>query len=359
MPTPKTTYSFEPDYAVAPGETLAETLESLGMSQAELALRTGLAVVSINRIIKGLQPITADTANKFELVTGVSASLWNNLEAQYREQLAKIEERKRFEKDRDWLKTIPIKELIKRKAIQDTKDEVTLVRNVLSFYGVSSVSAYHKWIKIHGFAARRSQTIQSDPAALAAWLRLGEIEASKIECEPYSKQNFVKAIETIRGLTTADPSEFIPQMVQHCAKAGVALTLVPELPRASWHGASKWISSDKAMILLNLRGKREDQFWFSFFHEASHILQDSKKELFTNDGSAEDPCEKKANDFAFEVLIPKPYCDRIVKIQRERDVIALAAELKIAPGIVVGQFQRRTKRWSWFNKLVRRFRWAE
>jgi len=98
MPTMKTTYPFEPDYAVAPGETLTETLDSLGMSQAELALRTGLTEVSINRIIKGAQPITAETASKLELVTGVPASMWNNLEAQYRGQLAKIEEHERFQK---------------------------------------------------------------------------------------------------------------------------------------------------------------------------------------------------------------------------------------------------------------------
>jgi len=85
------TYPFEPDYAVAPGETLAETLASLGMSQAELALRTGLTDVSVSRIIEESQPITAETANKLELATGVPASMWNNLEAQYREQLAKIE----------------------------------------------------------------------------------------------------------------------------------------------------------------------------------------------------------------------------------------------------------------------------
>ena len=99
MATTKTTYPFEPDYAVAPGETLAETLASLGMSQAELALRTGLTNVSVNRIIKGEQPITAEIANMLELATGVPASMWNNLETHYREQLAKIEERERFQKE--------------------------------------------------------------------------------------------------------------------------------------------------------------------------------------------------------------------------------------------------------------------
>ncbi len=87
---------FEPDYAVPPGESLAEVIESLGMSQKELAERTGITVQSLNRIFKGNQPITYETANRLELATGVSVTMWNNLETQYREQLAKIHERERL-----------------------------------------------------------------------------------------------------------------------------------------------------------------------------------------------------------------------------------------------------------------------
>ena len=99
MLTAKKLYGFEPDYAVPPGETLKEVMESLNMSQKELALRTGLTVQSIDRIFKGDQPITYETANKLELVAGVPARFWNNLEAQYRTQLANIKERRQLEDD--------------------------------------------------------------------------------------------------------------------------------------------------------------------------------------------------------------------------------------------------------------------
>ena len=82
----KKRYGFEPDYAIPPGETLKEVMESLDMTQKELAVRTVLTVQSLNRIFKGDQPITYETANKLELTTGVPARMWNNLEAQYREQ---------------------------------------------------------------------------------------------------------------------------------------------------------------------------------------------------------------------------------------------------------------------------------
>ena len=92
-------YGFDPDYAIPPGETLKELMGSLEMSQIELSKRTGLTAQSINRIIKGEQPITYDTANILELVTNVPAKMWNNLEANYREQLSKIKELERLEEN--------------------------------------------------------------------------------------------------------------------------------------------------------------------------------------------------------------------------------------------------------------------
>ena len=96
MLTAQKRYGFEPDYAIPPGETLKEVMESLNMAQKELAVRTGLTVQSLNRIFKGDQPLSYESANKLELATGVSALMWKNLEAQYRKQLAKNKERKQM-----------------------------------------------------------------------------------------------------------------------------------------------------------------------------------------------------------------------------------------------------------------------
>ncbi|MBW2305243.1 MAG: helix-turn-helix domain-containing protein, partial [Deltaproteobacteria bacterium] len=53
----KHTNQYVPDYIVTPGEVLEDYLASLGMTQAELAARTGLAKKTINEIIKGKSPI--------------------------------------------------------------------------------------------------------------------------------------------------------------------------------------------------------------------------------------------------------------------------------------------------------------
>jgi len=357
MLTAKKLYGFEPDYAISPGETLKEVMESLNMSQKELAVRTGLTVQSLNRIFKGDQPISYETANKLELATGVSARMWNNLEAQYREQLAKSKERKQLETDLDWLKTIPTQELIQRNAIEPQKDKVLLLRETLKFYGLSSVSAWKDiWAK-PAVAARRSQCFETCPGPASAWIRLGEIQAYRIDCQPFDKNNFSRAAKKIRLLTVKNPQEFIPETIRLCADFGVALTLVPEMKKVPWNGATKWLSASKVMILLNLRGKMEDHFWFSFFHEAGHVLYDSKKDLYINDGTVDDPREQKANEFAAEILIPRDRDPQIAALRAKADVIRLANELKISPGIVAGRFQRLTKKWNYFNELKHKFQW--
>ncbi|RZB34829.1 MAG: hypothetical protein SRB1_00597 [Desulfobacteraceae bacterium Eth-SRB1] len=280
------------------------------------------------------------------------------MESQYREQLTKIKERKLLEADLDWLKTIPAHELIQREVIENQKNKALLLREVLKFYGVSSVAAWRDiWLQ-PAVAARRSHCFETCPGPASAWIRLGEIQAYQIDCNHFDKDNFYKAVMAIRLLTVKNPEEFIPEMVSLCAESGVALSLVPEMKKVPWHGATRWLSASKAMILLNLRGKMEDQFWFSFFHEAGHVLNDSKKHLYINDGSSDDSLEHKAGEFAVETLIPRDRDTEISLLRAKADVISLAHKLKISPGIVAGRFQRLTKKWNYFNGLKRRFEWV-
>jgi len=346
----KRQHRYEPDYAVAPGETLRDTLESLGMSQKNLAKRTGLTVQTVSRILGGDQPITFETANKLEMVTGVPARMWNKLEMKYREQLSKIEEKERLAEDLEWLKSIPTRELIKRGVLADTKDKVMLLHETLSFFGVSSVEAWNDVWMEHDVAARRSQCFESQPGAIAAWIRLGELRAQQIDCKGYSKVKFERALKRIRLLSVKDPCDFLSDLIEICALCGVAVALVPTIKKSPWNGACRWLTPAKVMIQLSDRGKKDDQFWFSFFHEASHVLHDSKKDMFINDGSEDDPREIRANKFAADFLFPKEYRSLLKKIKSQHDVEAVAARLKISPGIVVGQFQRETDKY-YFQKM--------
>lgn len=352
---------FEPDYAISPGATLEETMESLGMTQRDLANRTGLTVQTLNRIFKGEQPITYETANRLELVTGTPAAFWNNLEAQYREQLAKLEQDRELAEHFDWLKTIPTTELVQRGLIPECDDKVVLIRESLRFYGVSSTVAWRSVWEEPAAAARRSTVFASRPGPTSAWLRLGQLEARRIETHPYDKKTFAANLKAIRSLTVSEPESFVPEMQRLCAGAGVAFVLVPEIKKAPWSGAAEWLSPTKAMLLLNLRGKAEDKFWFSFFHEASHILNDSKKEIYLDDGKdyCDDPSEKRADEFAAEMLIPRKF-DQVIELAKSADEIkALAKQIGVSAGIVAGRFQHLTKKWSHFKGLIRRLEWQQ
>ncbi len=354
----KIKYEFEPDYATAPGATLLELMESLSMTQKEFAVRTGLTEQSLNRIFKGEQPISYETSSRLELVTGVPANYWNNLEAQYRAQLAKIQERKRLAENVEWLKTIPVRELINRSYIDDGKDKVTNLRNILAFFGVSSVSAWADIWAVPAVAARRSQCFETRPGHASAWIRQGELKAQDIECAPYEKKKFKEALRQIRLLTREDPEVFQPELQRLCSEAGVAVVFVPEMKKVPWGGATKWLNPSKAMILLSLRGKAEDKLWFSFFHEAGHVLHDSKKDLLINDGKHDDPREVSANEFAADILIPLQRNKDVSAIRSETDILTLAAEFGISPGIVAGRYQHLTQKWKDYKGLIRKLQWA-
>ena len=354
----KNQYVFEPDYAIPPGWTLREVMDSRGMTQAELAKRAGLSVQTLNRIFNGEQPISHETANRLELVTGVPATFWNNYESMYRHQLARIEERKRLEADVEWLKTIPVRELQKRELVPTTQDKTMLLRDVLSFYGVSSVEAWWNVWESPAVAARRSKCFESLPGPASAWIRQGELRALEIECEPYDRRRFQQALQTIRGTTREEPPVAGPEMIRLCAEAGVAVALVPSMPKVPWNGATRWLTPSKAMLLLSHRGKAEDRFWFSFYHEAGHILNGSKRQLIIDDGTSENDEEKKADAFASELLIPARHHGEILSARSEADVREIAVQLGVSPGIVAGRYQYLTKRWAAFKGLVRPFDWA-
>jgi len=79
-----------PDVAIPPGATLAEEIETRGMSQAELARRMGRPIQAVNEIIRGKKAITAETALGLEDVLGTPAHFWLRLEADHQLNVARL-----------------------------------------------------------------------------------------------------------------------------------------------------------------------------------------------------------------------------------------------------------------------------
>jgi addiction module HigA family antidote len=135
---------------------------------------------------------------------------------------------------------------------------------------------------------------------------------------------------------------FEAQTVHLCSRAGVAVVLVPAFPGAPVYGATRWLTSEKAMIQLSLRGRFEDHFWFTFFHEAGHILLHGKKDIFIEWNQGEDEKELEADQFARNLLIPLGAWQKFLSSGNCRSseaVETFAAQMDISPAIVVGRLQ--------------------
>lgn len=355
---------FLPDYAVPPGNILQETLETLGMSQADLARRTGRPVKTISEIINGKTRITPETAIQFERVLGVSASLWNNLERQYQAALARLQEREQLQKYAAWAKTFPVTEMVRLQWLPACADLICRAEALLRFFGVASPEQWKAIWEDTLVRFRKSEAFKSDPAATAAWLRQGEIEAQKITCQPFNAERFRATLTEARHLTCEGPDVFCPRLTEICAEAGVAVVFIPDLPRTRASGATRWLNQDKALIQLGLRYKRNDTLWFTFFHEAGHILLHGKRDVFLeSDGTRNAMKEEEANRFAADHLIPAGDLARLVasgppysKVQ----INQFAAEVDIAPGVVVGRLQHdHHLPVTHCNDLKQPLRWGE
>lgn len=350
---------YEPDLVLPPGDTLEEVLENADMSQAELAKRTGLSTKHINQIVNGAAPITPETALLLDRATGVSARTWSNLEVAYREHLSRQQEEERLAADLGWLDELPIKELVKRGCIAKRDRAIDTLRDVCRFFGVANRAAWESlWHKPTAY--RTSKAFTSDPGAVAAWLRLGELQAAEIDCAPFDKANLMAALDDFRALTCEpDPAKWWPGLVGRCASVGVAVVGASEIKGARINGAARWLAPDKALVQLSLRYRWNDIFWFTFFHEIGHLLIHSKKDAFINDQGKHSGVEQEADGFAAQILIPRRFeadLAAIVTLQQARD---FAERIGIAPGVVVGRLQY-DRRWP-FNKgndLKQRFEFS-
>jgi Plasmid maintenance system antidote protein len=362
--TNQSVYDCDLDLIVTPGDTLLETIESLDMTQAELAHRTGRTVKLINEIIKGKATISTDTAIQFERVLGIPASFWNNLEKNYQQEISECKQRKKLESYTGWLKNFPVKNMIREKYINKKDNDVDQLVELLGFFGVASPESWETlWDTKVQF--RQSPTYESDQYAVIAYLRKAEIEARKIMCAAYDKEKFSTAISEVRNLTNeTEPQEFVPQLIKRCSAAGVAIVFLPELKGIHLSGATKWLSPVKAMIVLSLRHKRNDHLWFTFFHEAGHVLLHAKKRIFIDNEThlSEVNAENEANNFAANVLIPQHEYREFVAVHGKRisaqNVITFAKKIKIQPGIVVGRLQKdQIIPYSNLNRLVIFYQW--
>jgi addiction module HigA family antidote len=361
MVTKATARAFS-DLAVPPGELLAEELEARGMTQKELAERTGRPEQKISEIINGKKSITQDTALELEKVLGISAEFWVNLEASYQLTKARLREKSELERQEDWLDFFPLQELRARGYIPRSRNKRETVGALLKFFGVASFPALRQRQEAFIQEYRITPKSRVSEGALWAWLRVGAMQARQIETAPYNQSRFLNVLSDIRSLTTERAQVFFPRMIELCASTGVAFVIVKQFPKSGANGVVRWLSADKAMIQLSTKRGWTDIFWFTFFHEAKHVLDRQKRRAFVN-GINDDPeAEATADRFAQDMLIPTDEWSRFVvpRAWSSLRVRELAQLVGIHPGIVVGRLQHEGLiPPSDLNDLRTRFVWSD
>lgn len=357
---------FAPMWAIPPGRTISDLMKSRGIAPTHLAHSVDMSEDDFDGLLMGKCVLTARIAKSLEAELGASADFWLCREEQYREQLAQLSDG--VDPDNNeyqaWLKSLPLRQMQELGWLEATKDRREKLRRCLDFFGVPNLDAWRRtYTDVKGAAAfRTSETFAEDAVATAVWLRQGELEADKIECKQWNPILFAEQLPKIRALTTiAQPSVFLPQLQRLCAEAGVAVVVVkaPKGCRAS--GATFFGGPDKAVLLLSGRYLSDDQFWFSFFHEAGHLVLHWDADLLileTSDGPMS-PQEDEANKFATEQLIPPSLQARLPAASRSlKGIMRLARDAGVSYGIVVGQMQfRGLVSQRNFNSLKTRYKW--
>lgn len=339
--------TFTPDWISPPGDTIADLLEERDWTQAQLAERLGCTIKHVSQLIHGKASISEETAINLERVLGSTVRFWIQREAQYRAQLAQIEQEKRLQTWVPWLDKLPVQELMNQRVITKRrlvdKNKPAVVKDLLHFFGVASPEGWESAYVGMECAFRRTRKTQSDVGAIAAWMRRGEILAEKMDCPKYNRDKFLKAVQAIRLLTVLNPQEFIPQIQKLCGEAGVVFVIVPKIPRAHVSGMARWLNLHKALIQLSLYGKQNDKFWFTFFHEVAHILHHDKKHIFLDEwnqeAKLESEQEEEANCWSRKFLIPPEFESELPLLKSREAVVTFAKRVGIHPGIVVGRLQ--------------------
>lgn len=347
------TNQYRPDYAVPPGWILAERLEAQGISHAEFARRCDRSPKLISEIVSGKAPIEPITAVQFERVLGVDAEIWLGIEKDY--QLYQIREAEARQAGvlAEWAKSFPLNELAKRGVIRTRSASREAYSELMAFFRVASIDAWHVKYGTANIAYRHSPSFESEESSLATWLRLAEIRAEEQSCMTYNRSTFLTALRRIRKLTRESFEEAIKETHELCNGSGVALSLVEPLKKASLSGAAWWLSPRKPVIALSARHRTDDHLWFSLFHEAAHILLHSKKEVFVDAANTDGAdLEAEANEWASHFLVPRSDWRRFADEGEftSSEICRFADEQSIAPGIVVGRLQHEN-RLTWRSRL--------
>lgn len=365
MPEPAAPETFEPDWAVPPGATIAAMLAVRSLSREGFAGAIGESVETVQRLMVGLEAVDDSLAERLSRCLGSSRAFWIAREAHYRADSERLRERREVDERIAWARQFPLRDMVSLGWIRDFRSPVAAADECLKLFGVPDVAAWQA--RFGGTAAavafRMSGAVRRDPGAVSAWLRWAEIVAERTPCRSWDLDGFRERLQAVRRLSwKKDPTVFLPVLRRLCAEVGVAVVVARTPKGCPASGATRFLSQTKAMMVLSFRYRSDDQFWFTFFHEAGHLVLHGRDALFLEGGEEVSPDEEReANEFAEATILPPGQSADLDRLPLDKDsILHFARRVGVAPGLVVGQLQHR-KRLApeQLNGLKRRYDWAQ
>lgn len=335
-----------------PGEFIREELEARGWTQTDLAEILGRPLRTVNEVITGKRSITPETATGLGDAFGTGPQLWMNLESSYQLSQVKNHDDVVVRKAQLYTKA-PLKEMVKRRWIEPSNSIEVLEKRVLDFFGIQSLAEEPQFWP---HAARKSTPYDTVTPAQWAWLFRARHLARVLQVKPFTASLLEEGLERLRLLLESEQEvRHVPRIL---AEAGIRFVVLEHLPQTKIDGVCFWLDDKSPVIALSFRYDRVDWFWFTLLHELGHVKnRDGLREQGSIDTDLvgehalptdqKPESEQRADHFAANFLVPQKdmesFITRMRPLYSRQKIAGFAARLKVHPGIVVGQLQRRTE----------------
>lgn len=353
----------KPDWVSPPGHTIVTILEERELTVEQFANQIGYSAILAQKILDGSRAIDGDLARRIAHAIGASENFWMAREHDYRAGLAEPENVV-VRSLADLVGKLPLSDMQKFGWIEGTRSRGDRIAECLDFFGVSSLAQWQGRYEnaFRRATYRRSTTYASCEVSTAAWLRQGEIETQNCVALDWSPKALESQIPLFRRLTWyKSPELFLPKLREALAEAGVKFAIVRAPKGCSASGAVRILADGTPHIQMSFRYLSDDQFWFSLFHEIAHLLMHyDEMPILENTELTEEQCEREANEYATQLIVPISYREELLSLGGSRfPIIEFAKKIGVAPGLIVGQLQHEgVIGFNQMQRLKRRYRWT-
>ena len=352
------------DLIIHPGETISDILVERGITQAELAARTGVTPAYVCNVIAGKKDISAKFALALEYALGVSKSFWINLQANYDSELLEASESETITDEervaRNSLKDIVkyLREIGKMPLREAVDDSILSLRKALQMSNIANL----KGIVPEG-ALRMSAKSKVDPYVMGAWIRLCQIAGEKRNVSTKFDIEKIDELVAKAKMVMCNAGESIQKsLTELFGEYGIDFSVVRNFRGAPVQGFISKKNDGTYQMVLTIRGSYADIFWFSLFHELGHIVNgdvNGSINFIDYDGNAD--IEIGADEFASARLIDSTAYEEFVRRSdfSLSSIKSFAESQQIRPYIVIGRLQReKLLEYNRYSSEKVRYKWA-